>query len=105
MDEEEEAKPADFCEIFSLRYRARTILASINCMTQSTHYFAVGFKLPSISRYIFGSDFLSAILGTVCFDIFGIVGGFGCAYATAALGVRRLAAIGYAIVIAARAGC
>lgn len=98
---EEAAKPADFREIFSPRYRARTILASIICMTQSMQYFAVGFNLPSISTHIFGSDFLYAILGAVCFNIFGIVGGFGCAYATAALGVRRLAAIGYAIVIAA----
>lgn len=63
-------------------------------------YFAVGFNLPSISTRIFGSDFLYAILGAVFFNVFGIVGGFGGAYATAAIGVRRLALIGYVIVIA-----
>jgi MFS family permease len=93
-------KPAQFKEIFSPKFLPRTILASIICMTQSMQYFAVGFNLPSISTRLFGSDFLYAILGAVFFNIFGIVGGFAGAYATAAVGVRRLAAIGYVIVIA-----
>jgi MFS family permease len=92
-------KAAKFSEIFSQKYRLRTLLVSIICMTQSMEYFAVGFNLPSISTRLFGSDFLYAILGAVFFNIFGIIGGLGGAYATAAFGVRRLAAIGYVIVI------
>ena len=89
----------NFFEIFSPQYRARTILASIICATQSMEYFAVGFNLPSISTRLFGSAFLYAILGAVFFNLFGIVGGFSGAFATAALGVRRLAIIGYTLVI------
>jgi MFS family permease len=92
-------KAAKFKEIFSEKYWQRTLLVSIICMTQSMEYFAVGFNLPSISTRLFGSDFLYAILGAVFFNIFGIIGGLAGAYATAALGVRRLAAIGYSIVI------
>ena len=88
-----------FREIFSPKYRMRTILASIICMTQSLQYFAVGFNLPSISVKLFGSDFIYAILGAIFFNIFGIVGGFGGALLTERVGVRRLAMIGYALVI------
>lgn len=93
------AADVNFWEIFSPKYRTRTILASIICVTQSLEYFAVGFNLPSISVKLFGSDFLYAILGAIFFNIFGIVGGFGGAFSTERIGVRRLAMIGYALVI------
>jgi MFS transporter, putative metabolite transport protein len=93
-------KAARFQEIFSEQYRWRTLLATIICMTQSMEYFAVGFNLPTISTRLFGTDFLYAIVGAVFFNIFGIIGGLTNSYATAAIGVRRLAAIGYVIVIA-----
>ncbi len=57
----------NFFEIFSPQYRARTILASIICATQSMEYFAVGFNLPSISTRLFRGEFLYAILGAVFF--------------------------------------
>jgi hypothetical protein len=62
----------NFFEIFSPKYKARTILASIICATQSMEYFVVGFNLPSISTRLFGSEFLYAILGAVFFNLFGI---------------------------------
>ncbi|MEO8714449.1 MAG: MFS transporter, partial [Acetobacteraceae bacterium] len=93
------AAAPNFSEIFTPKYRMRTILASIICLTQSLEYFAVGFNLPSISVKLFGSDFLYAILGAIFFNIFGIVGGFGGAFLTERIGVRRLAMIGYALVI------
>lgn len=93
-----------FPEIFSPRYRKRTLLASIICMTQSLEYFAVGFNLPSISVKLFGADFLYAILGAIFFNLFGIAGGFGGALCTERVGVRRLAIIGYALVIASLLG-
>jgi MFS family permease len=92
-------QPAQFKQIFAAKYLPRTVLASIICMTQSMEYFAVGFNLPTISTRLFGSDFLYAILGAVFFNIFGIIGGSTGVMLTAATGVRRLAAIGYSIVI------
>lgn len=88
-----------FREIFTPKYRMRTLLVSLICATQSLEYFAVGFNLPSISVKLFGSDFIYAILGAVFFNIFGIVGGFGGAFLTEMVGVRRLAMIGYSLVI------
>lgn len=93
------APQPDFREIFSPKFRMRTLLASVICATQSLEYFAVGFNLPSISVKLFGSDFLYAILGAVFFNMFGIAGGFGGAYFTHKVGVRRLAIIGYALVL------
>ena len=86
-------------EIFSSRYRSRTLLASIICATQSAEYFAIGFNLPSISTKLFGGSFIFAILGAILFNLFGIVGGFVGAAASAALGIRRLAVWGYTLVI------
>jgi MFS family permease len=94
----------EFREIFSPRYRFSTLLASIICATQSMEYFAVGFNLPTLSTRIFGSDFFYAIMGAILFNLFGIAGGLIGAWATARTGVRQLAIIGYAIVIASLLG-
>ncbi|MHB1304078.1 MAG: MFS transporter [Acidiphilium sp.] len=95
------AKPRlDFREIFAPTYRMRTLLVSIICATQSMEYFAVGFNLPAISTRLFGTDFIYAILGAILFNLFGIVGaGIGVGV-TRRLGVRRIATIGYVLVIA-----
>lgn len=77
----------------------RTLLISIICATQSMEYFAVGFNLPAISTRLFGTDFIYAILGAILFNLFGIVGaGIGVAV-TRRLGVRRIATMGYIVVI------
>jgi MFS family permease len=91
-------------EIFSSRYRRNTLIASIICATQSMEYFAVGFNLPSISRTIFGSDFKFAILGAICFNLFGIAGGGLGVYVTSRFGSRRMAIFGYSLVIIALLG-
>jgi len=94
----------EFKEIFSSKYRSSTILVSIICATQSMEYFAVGFNLPTLSTKMFGSDFLFAILGAILFNLFGIVGGMSGAAATASIGPRRLAIIGYIVVIVSLLG-
>lgn len=95
------APKVDVSEIFSPAYRRRTLLVSIICATQSMEYFAVGFNLPSISARLFGTDFIYAILGAILFNLFGIAGaGLGVAV-TQRLGIRRIAMLGYALVIAA----
>lgn len=91
-------------EIFSPRYRMNTLIASIICVTQSMEYFAVGFNLPSISSTIFGTDFKFAILGTICFNLFGIAGGGLGVFVTSRLGSRRMAIFGYILVIVALLG-
>jgi MFS family permease len=93
-----EAK-VDFFEIFSPKYRVRTFLVSVIGITQATEYYAVGFNLPTISTRLFGNEFIYAILGTIFFNIFGIIGGFGGVAGTNKLGVRRLTLIGYTIVV------
>lgn len=91
----------NFREIFSSEYMTRTVLVSIICATQSMEYFAIGFNLPAISSKIFGSDFIFAILGAIVFNLSGILGGAVGVKVTWTVGVRRMAIIGYSLVIAA----
>jgi MFS family permease len=93
------ARKLNFFAIFSPMYRLRTLLISVICMTQSMEYFAVGFNLPVISSRLFGKDFIYAILGAICFNLFGIVGGGVGALVTDHLGVRRMAIFGYLLVV------
>ena len=95
------AQNLHFREIFSSKYFSRTVLISIICATQSMEYFAIGFNLPAISSKIFGSDFIFAILGAIVFNIAGILGGVAGVKVTWAVGVRRMAIIGYSMVIVA----
>ncbi len=94
------SQKVNFFEIFNSKYRLRTLLISIICMTQSMEYFAVGFNLPTISSHLFGSDFIYAIMGAICFNLFGIVGASVGASVTKRMGVRHIAILGYMIVIA-----
>ncbi len=84
--------------LFSPRFRAATIVASVVCATQSMEYFAVGFNIPSISISLFGSDLRYAILGAIFFNLFGIAGGLLGVRLTQAWGCRRLAMTGYSLV-------
>jgi len=95
------AQNLHFREIFTSKYFTRTVLISIICATQSMEYFAIGFNLPAISSKIFGSDFIFAILGAIVFNIAGILGGAAGVKMTWAVGVRRMAIIGYSMVIVA----
>lgn len=90
-----------YAKIFARPYRRRTLLASTIAPTQSMEYFAVGFYLPVISLAVFGKEFINAILGAAFFNLFGILGGAWQASLTHRVGVRRLAIIGYCVVIAA----
>jgi MFS family permease len=94
----------NFGVLFSRRFIASTLLATIICMTQSMEYFAVGFNIPSISAQLFGGDYLYAILGAIFFNLFGIVGGTLGVSLTAKLGCRNLAIIGYCLVILSLTG-
>lgn len=91
------AKKLSYKAIFHGKYKIRTLLASVITCTQSMEYFAVGFYIPTISSMIFGKDLIYAIIGTIFFNIFGVIGGFTQSYLTEKLGIRRLAIIGYVI--------
>ncbi|MEG6513331.1 MFS transporter [Desulforamulus ruminis] len=94
----EEHKPnLSYGALFTKRYRLRTLMATIVAMTQSMEYFAVGFYLPVIAAMIFGKEFLWAILGSIVFNCFGIVGGTWQAYITDKFGSRKMCIIGYSI--------
>ncbi len=85
--------------IFRGIYLPRTILASTVQMGQSLQYFAVGWYLPIISIAIFGEgDFVLATVGTLVFNLFGIVGGFASPIIARKLGLRRASAIGFSLV-------
>ncbi len=88
-------------QIFSRRYRLRTLQASLISAMQSCEYYAVGFYLPSIALVLFGSGFATALAGSLVFNLFGIAGGTLQAVLTNRVGIRRLAMIGCSIVIAA----
>lgn len=93
-------KHIPFSTIFEKKYRIRTLLASIITSTQSMQYFAVGFYLPSISVLLLGKGVMNAIIGTVLFNIFGIIGGFTQSFLTDRFGIRKLTIIGYSIAAA-----
>ncbi|VTM88638.1 Uncharacterised protein [Raoultella ornithinolytica] len=83
--------------IFRGVYLPRTILASTVQICQSIQYFGVGWYLPVISASLFGKSFVYATLGSLFFNIFGIVGGFLSPSIGRRLGLRRSSAIGFAI--------
>lgn len=89
---------ANVALIFRGVYLPRTILAATVQIGQSIQYFAVGWYLPLISAALFGKDFLYAMLGTLVFNVFGIVGGFSSPTIGRVLGLRRASAIGFGAV-------
>lgn len=92
-------KKLSYKAIFQGKYKVRTLLASIITATQSMQYFAVGFYIPTISTMIFGKGIIYAIIGTIFFNLFGIIGGFTQSRLTEKLGIRKLAIIGYTMAI------
>lgn len=86
----------DVANLFTRRYRARTILASVIGMTQSMEYYALNFYLPTISLLIFGNQFVWALIGSAFFNLFGILGGTLNFLFLPRLGLRRVALAGYA---------
>ncbi|MDR3098288.1 MAG: MFS transporter [Paraburkholderia sp.] len=90
---------ATFGEIFTTRFIKRTILVSVICATQSLEYFAIGFNLPSISQALFGKEFINAILGAIAFNVFGIAGALLGVAVTKRMGARRMAIVGYVVVL------
>lgn len=98
------APPPDegrFGEIFTSQYIKRTLLISVICATQSMEYFAIGFNLPSISQTLFGKEFIHAIMGAIAFNVFGIAGALLGVAVTRKMGSRRMAIVGYLLVLAA----
>lgn len=84
--------------IFRGIYLPRTILAATVQIGQALQYFAVGWYLPIISLSLFGAGFVEATLGTIVFNLFGIVGGFASPAIGKKLGLRRASAWGFAVV-------
>ncbi|MFD7105362.1 MFS transporter [Streptomyces celluloflavus] len=82
--------------LFRGAYLRRTALSSVISLGQSMQYFAVGWYLPVISLAIFGESFEKATVGSMVFNAFGIVGGFGSAYLGRRLGLRISSAAGFA---------
>lgn len=91
---------ANVALLFRGTYLPRTVVASTIQIGQALQYFAVGWYLPIISLQLFGADFLFATLGTLVFNLFGIVGGFSASAVAKRLGLRMASAIGFAVVFA-----
>ena len=81
--------------LFSKHYRGRSILSMMIAGTQALQYYAIGFYIPVISTYIFGKGMVHSLTGTLIFNLFGILGGFGGAYLSSRYGTRKLAIWGY----------
>jgi len=84
--------------IFRGIYLPRTILATTVQLVQSVQYFGVGWYLPIIAVALFGSDFIFNTVGTLVFNVFGIVGGFASAWLSAKIGQRIASKWGFLIV-------
>ncbi|WP_017596148.1 MFS transporter [Nocardiopsis potens] len=89
---------ANVALLFRGTYLPRTVLAGTISVGQALQYFAVGWYLPIISLQMFGADFVFATLGTLVFNLFGIVGGFSAPAVGKRLGLRRASAIGFGVV-------
>lgn len=95
----------EFALLFNARYRSRTILAATVSFCQSIQYYAVGFALPVIIAGFLQQDRLTAILGSLLFNlVFGVLGGlFGVRLANR-LGSWKLSASGFAVCFFALVG-
>lgn len=82
-------------ELFGPKYCVRTILAAVPGMMQACQYFAIGWYLPVIALTLFGKGYLTAVLGTVFFNIFGIIGGFASTPLSKWLRMRRSMQFGF----------
>lgn len=79
-------------------YLRRTVLGATVQVGQGLEYFAVGWYLPIISLQLFGAGFVFATLGTLVFNLFGILGGFLSPVIGKKLGLRRVSAAGFGVV-------
>lgn len=85
-------------------YGRRTLLASVLAMEGSIEFFGLSFYLPVISLTLFGKVFLYAILGSILFNVFALMGNVFGAMTTSRFGMRRLAMISCGGVIITLAG-
>jgi putative MFS transporter len=84
--------------IFRGTYLPRTILAATVQLVQSIQYFGVGWYLPIIAVALFGSDFVFNSVGSLVFNVFGIIGGFASAWLSTKIGQRIASKWGFLIV-------
>lgn len=104
---EELVKPAPnyenlkFSRLFQGKYLVRTTMASVVAASQSLQYFAIGFYLPAISAGLFGVDPIYAIMGSIFFNCFGVVGGLSSGIAQTKIGTKPVVQIGYVMCITA----
>ena len=92
-------RPTSWTALFRPPYRKRTILSTTDNLTQALQYFGIGFYLPVISLQLFGHGFTIAAIGSIVFNLFGIVGGFSGVWLARRFGIRRMAMIGFAVVL------
>ncbi|WAC54284.1 MFS transporter [Gordonia sp. SL306] len=97
---EEPKKERRWTELFSVRFRARTILANVVTMMQALQYYAVAYYLPVIALSLFGENFGEATFGSIVFNVFGIVGGIASIWVASKLGANGAAKYGFLAVAA-----
>lgn len=81
--------------IFRGLYLPRTLLAATVQICQSIQYFAIGWYLPVISGAFFGDNFVYVTLGSLFFNVFGIIGGFFSPVIGRIFGLRIASAVGF----------
>lgn len=86
--------------LFNKRFRARTALVGLTSLTQALEYYAIGFYLPSIALVLWGDDFLNSILGSIGFNLIGLVAALAQVMLIGKFGCRGLALFGYVITTA-----
>ncbi|MBM9466559.1 MFS transporter [Nakamurella leprariae] len=87
-------------ELFQQKYRRRTLLANGVTMMQALQYYAVAYYLPVIALTLFGEGFGEAIVGSIVFNVFGIIGGVASIWVARRLGAHHSALYGFAAVAA-----
>ncbi len=86
----------DLAQLFTPRYRTRTLFVMILVLGQAIEYYAISLYTPTILNDLFGPDhIIKILLLSALANAVGAVGAYLCARLTQRLGLRGIAAIGY----------
>jgi MFS transporter, putative metabolite transport protein len=98
-----DAKPEDetrWKELFAAGLRGRTFFVNTVTGLVSVTYYAIAYYLPVIGLVLFGQGFGQAIVGSIVFNLFGIVGGISSVWIGRRIGARNAALYGFVLVAA-----
>jgi MFS transporter, putative metabolite transport protein len=90
-------RPGAILELFRAPYGIRTLLVSILVVTQAVEFYGISLYTPKILTAMLGNRVELVLLLSAVANTFGVIEAILCVMTVERLGLRRLAAIGYAV--------